>query len=120
MIKIVPESRKDVLIAEAQGKLTNYDYKEILIPRLEFIINNYGKARLLLDMSDQFQGWKASALWEDTHFGLSHKNSFEKMGIIGGPLWVKWGAKIISLMISAEVKNFPVEDRQKALEWIVS
>ncbi|MBN2616297.1 MAG: STAS/SEC14 domain-containing protein [Bacteroidales bacterium] len=120
MIKIVPESKKNVLIAKAEGKLTNRDYTEILIPRLEFIINNYGKARLLLDMGDQFQGWQASALWDDTRFGLTHKNSFEKMGVIGGPIWIDWGMKIISLMISGEIKSFPIKDRQKAMDWIVT
>jgi SpoIIAA-like len=58
----------------------------VLIPRLELIIREYGKARLLLDMGD-FHGWEAAAMWDDTRFGLTHRNDFEKMGVIGGPGW---------------------------------
>ena len=42
-------------------QLTDQDYKEVLIPRLESIIHEYGKARLLLDMGDEFQGWEVAA-----------------------------------------------------------
>ncbi|MBN2638955.1 MAG: STAS/SEC14 domain-containing protein [Bacteroidales bacterium] len=120
MITILPESHKNILIVQAGGKLTDSDYQNILIPRLEFIINNFKKARLLLDMGDQYEGWEATALWEDTHFGLKHKNDFEKMGVIGGPKWVDWGMKIISLVIQGEIRNFPIEKRAEAMKWIVS
>ena len=120
MIQVYPESKGNVLVLGATGKLTDQDYKEVLIPRLESIIREHGRARLLLDMSKDFHGWEAAALWDDAYFGLRHRNDFEKMGVIGGPKWVEWGLKIATLAISGEIKTFSPEQREEALGWINS
>ena len=118
MIKVDPASMGNVLILGAEGRLTDQDYKEVLIPRLEVIIRAHGRARLLLEMGKDFQGWEAAALWDDAYFGLRHRNDFEKMGVIGGPKWVEWGLKIAAVAISGEIKCFSPEEREEALRWI--
>ena len=52
MIKVLPDSEGNILVLKALGKLTDQDYKEALIPRLESIIHEHGRARLLLDLCD--------------------------------------------------------------------
>jgi hypothetical protein len=118
MIEIRPESQGNILVLKATGKLTRRDYKEVLIPRLESIIHEHGKARLLLDMGDEFQGWKAMALWDDIHFGLKHRSDFEKMGVIAAPRWVGWMLKLGSVLISGELRTFSPTDRAAAVAWI--
>ena len=118
MIKVLPESKANILVLSAMGKLTDKDYKDVLIPRIELIIREHGNARLLLDMGDEFHGWDAAALWDDAHFGLTHRNDFEKMGVIGGPKWVEWGLKIAALAISGEIRSFSSIEREEALRWI--
>lgn len=118
MIKVLPESKGNILVLSAVGKLTDQDYKDVLIPRLESIIREHGKARLLLDMNDEFDGWEAAALWDDAHFGLTHRNDFEKVGVIGGPKWVESGLKIAALAISGEIRSFSSSERKEALRWI--
>ncbi len=118
MIEVSPDSNGNILILKAADKLTDSDYKDVLIPRLETIIEDYGKARLLLDMGDEFHGWEAAALWDDARFGLTHRKDFEKMGVIGGPKWVEWGLKIGSLAMSGEIRSFSSSEREEALRWI--
>jgi hypothetical protein len=118
MIKVSPESKGNILVLRAAGKLTDQDYKDVLIPRLESIIREHGKARLLLDMGDEFHGWEAAALWDDAHFGLTHRNDFEKMGVIGGPKWVEWALEIAKLVMSGEIRSFSSSEREEALHWI--
>ena len=118
MIKVLPESGRNILVLKAVGKLTDQDYKNVLIPRLESIIRDQGKAWLLLDMGDEFQGWEGAALWDDARFGLVHRNDFDKMGVIGGPRWVEWALKLAAILISGEVRSFSPGDREEALRWI--
>lgn len=118
MIKVLPESKGNCLVLAADGKLTDDDYKQVLIPQLEAIINEYGKARLLIDMGDDFHGWEAAAMWDDAQFGLKHRNDFEKMGVIGGPKWVDWAIKIGSFAISGEIKTFESSERDEAMNWV--
>lgn len=118
MIEEMPESEGNVIVLRAASKLTDEDYKKVLIPRLEAIIQEHGKARLLLDMGDEFHGWEPAAMWDDARFGLQHRNDFTKMGVIGGPKWVEWALKIGSLVIDGEIRSFAPEEREQALEWV--
>jgi len=118
MINVLPESKGNILVISATGKLTDQDYKEVLIPRLEAIIHEHGKARLLLDMGDEFHGWEPAAAWDDARFGIAHRNDFEKMGVIGGPGWVDWSLKIGALFIGGEIRNFAADERKEALRWV--
>jgi hypothetical protein len=120
MLEVLPESKGNILVLRAVSRLTDKDYKEVLIPRLESIFKQHGKARLLLDMGEDFQGWDAEALWDDARFGLAHRNDFEKMGVIGGPKWVEWGLKIGALIMSGEIRCFSSSERGEALRWIES
>ncbi len=118
MIKVQPESNKNILVVRGEARLTDQDYKEILIPKLEAIIREYGKARLLLDISEDFQGWEGAALWDDAHFGIAHRKDFEKRAIIGGPGWVRWGLKLGAMVVSGEIRSFSPGERDEALRWI--
>ncbi len=118
MIKVLPESEGNILVLRAEGRLTDQDYKEVLIPRLESIIREHGKARLLLDMGDEFRGWEGAALWDDARFGLAHRRDFEKMAVIGGPKWIEWGVKLAAMVMSGEIRNFSPNEREEALMWI--
>jgi hypothetical protein len=117
MIEVLPESKENILVLRTVGKLTDQDYKDVLIPRLDSIIREYGRARLLLDMGD-FHGWEAAALWDDARFGLTHRNDFEKMGVIGGPRWVEWGVKLAGMVVGGEIRSFSPGESEDALNWI--
>lgn len=118
MLRISKESNGNILVASAAGKLTHKDYKNVLIPRTKSIIREHGKARLLLDMGDDFHGWKPRAFWDDACLGFGNRNAFAKMGVIGGPKWVDWVLKIATLAISGEIRSFPSSEREQALSWI--
>ena len=118
MIEVLPESKGNILVVRAAGKLTDQDYKDVLIPRVDSIIREHGRVRLLLDMGDEFHGWEPAALWDDTRLGLRHRNDFEKMGVIGGPRWVEWGVKLAAMVIGGELRSFSPGKREEALNWI--
>jgi hypothetical protein len=50
MIKISEESEGNVIVIEAEGKLTDRDYRDALIPRIESVIRERGKARVLFEL----------------------------------------------------------------------
>jgi hypothetical protein len=45
MNKVLPESKGNIFILSAVIKLTDQNYKNVLIPRLESIIHEHGKVR---------------------------------------------------------------------------
>jgi hypothetical protein len=118
MIKVLPESHANVLGIEALEKLTDYDYKAVLIPKLDQILTEHGKARILFDMGEEFHGWELAAAWDDATFGVKHRNDFEKCAIVGGPKWVQWATKLGALIMSGEVKTFPSDQLKDAWDWV--
>lgn len=118
MIEVLPQSEGNLLVIKATEKLTNNDYKEVMIPRLEAIIREYGRARFIMDLSTNFHGWEISAAWDDVRFGVSHRNSFERMAVVGGPKCAEWGAKLAKLIMNGELKCFPGNAYNEALEWV--
>ncbi len=120
MIEILPESQGNILGIRASGTLTDSDYKDILIPRLEGIIGEYGKARVLCRMDEDFHGWEGEAMWDDAKFGVAHRHDFEKFAVVGGSRWVEWGAKLGALFMKTELRTFAGDQLQEAWEWIKS
>lgn len=118
MLDVLPESESNLLILHATGKLTDDDYQEVLIPRLEAIIEAHGKARVLIEMSEDFEGWELGAAWEDAKLGVRHRKDFEKMAVVGAPEWVDWGAKIGAQLMSGELRTYDEDDFDDALDWI--
>lgn len=120
MIEIRPESRGNVLAIRGSRKLTAEDYDELLIPSLQGIIKNHGKARLFFEMGQDFRGWNIDAAWRATGFSLKHKDAFEKVALVCGPTWVHWAMKLTSNFVTGDVRTFPCDKRYQALEWINS
>ena len=118
MIEIMPESNGSTLALKATGKLTDADYKEVLIPKIEEIIKQSGKAKVLLYLPEAFAGWEAHAAWDDAKFGLKHRNDFGKLAVVGGARWVEWATKIGAYFMKGEVETFPEAHLREALDWV--
>jgi hypothetical protein len=118
MIEVLPDSQEDVLIVKATGKLTDKDYKEVLIPRLESIFHEHGKARFLVELDDEFRGWEAAAAWDDLRFGLAHRRDFAKMGVVGRSQWIRPVLKLTGWLMCGDIESFFPSECGRALEWI--
>ena len=73
--------------------------------------------RMLIELQD-FKGWTAGALWEDTKFGVRHFTDIERMAIVGDKKWEKTMAAFIKPFTAATVRYFDVADREQAESWI--
>lgn len=117
MITVMKESSGPMLAVTATGTVTGEDYTEVWIPALQKVISDYGKCRALLYMDENFKGWDLKAMWEDTKFGIKHRNDFARIAVVGGPDWVRWGVKLGELMMDCEIKTYEPSQLKEALSW---
>jgi hypothetical protein len=117
MLQIMPESQGYILGVKATGKFTNQDYKEFLIPRLEDLIQEHGKVRVLLYLDGDFQGWELDAIRSEP-FGFQHKDDFQRIAVVGGSWWLSLEMKLVTPFMAGEVRNFSREDLPGAWTWI--
>ena len=120
MIQVMPRSSDRVLGLQASGKLTDADYQDVFIPRLNESLTLHGKLRFLFYLDETFEGWELKAVWDDASWGIKHKNHFVKLGVVGGPKWVEWGLRAGAHMVDAEVKVFGIDELETAWEWVQS
>lgn len=120
MIEIMPESHDNILGMQASGKLTDADYKDVLIPRLEDLVDEHEDARFLYYLDEGFEGWEPGAAWDDAKLGIKLQKGLERMALVGGPKWAQWGMKLDNHLTRAEVKTFPIDELQDAWDWIES
>ena len=118
MIEFMPESKGNVIGIRATGTLTDADYKKVLIPRLEQLLAEYSRLRVILYMDDQFSGWDLTAAWDDATFGLRHRADFEKIAVVGGPRWVALCITFAAFLIAGMIRTFPSDRLQDAWDWV--
>lgn len=114
----IKRAKKKLLIEVSMlGKLTHEDY-ETFVPLIDRALKEAKglEVDLLVDMR-HFRGWEWLAAWDDMKFGLKHRNSFDKMAIVGDKKWEEVSVKMFSHMMKGKSKFF--KDRQKALEWLL-
>jgi hypothetical protein len=115
-IALREEEEGRILQLIVRGKLTRADY-ELFVPEIEGAIEQHGKVRLLVDLED-FEGWSAGAMWQDTKFDARHWNDIERIAVVGEGKMEKGLAMFAKPFTTAEVKFFERTDRARALRWL--
>lgn len=118
MLEVMPESTGKILWLRAGDKLTGQDYREVFIPRLEAVIREHGRVRVLFHLDPNFQGWTPGALWDDLKLDLKHRGAFEKVALVGAPLWADTVMKLFAHFLPGEVRTFLREHLAEAWIWI--
>ncbi|OEU65557.1 MAG: universal stress protein UspA [Desulfovibrio sp. S3730MH75] len=117
MIEIMSESTGNLLAVRATKTLTQSDYTDAWIPALKKIIEEHKKANIVFYMDEEFEGWELEAMWEDAKFGYAHKNDFDRIVVVGGPKWVKWGTEIAGTFMNCKLKTYKIEELAEATAW---
>ena len=120
MIEIMPQSDGNIVGVKASGKLTDTEYKQVLIPKLEALFDQYGELAVLFYMDETFVGWDLEAAWDDASYGLKHRADFSKLAIVGGPAWVEWCVKLSGFLMKGEIRIFAADQLDRAWAWIKS
>jgi hypothetical protein len=118
MLEVMPESTGKILWLRAADRLTDRDYREVFMPRLEAVIREHGKVRVLFHLAPDFQGWTLGALWEDLKIDRKYWNEFEKVALVGASVWADAMMKLFGHFMHGQVRTFLREQLTEAWIWI--
>jgi hypothetical protein len=118
MIEKIPHLPDNVLGFTAKGTVTVNDYESIIIPAVEELFSRLGKVRFLYHLGEDFTGFEAGAMWQDTKLGLKHLQGWEKMAIVSDIEWVRAAVKIFRLVIPGHVRMFHNNELAEATRWV--
>lgn len=108
----------DVIAIEAEGVITAQDYEDVLVPLVAEKRKRHDKLKMLIVLDDDFQGWSAGAMWEDTKFGLKHLTDLSRIAVVSDIGWMRHAVKIFGPLMPAKVRIFPAHDFHAASEWV--
>jgi hypothetical protein len=115
-IKFHEELDGMLLVVQVSGKLSKADY-ERFVPETERLIKQFGKIRVLFEMSD-FHGWELEAVWEDIKFDFKHFTDIERLAIIGDRAWEHAMAVFCKPFTTAKIQYFDLNQSVAARNWI--
>jgi hypothetical protein len=119
MIEKLPESSGNVLGYRIRGKLTEADYRDVLVPEMEKAMKEHPKIRVVWVM-ETFEGWTVGGAWEDLLLGLKF-TAVEKMATVIDESWDEWMTplfQVFTTLTRTELRFFKKERLTEAWEWI--
>jgi hypothetical protein len=119
MIELITQSmRGNVVALAAHGKVSHQDYAQVVIPAVEEKIRMHAKVRLFFHLGEDFAGYTAEALWDDTKIGIQHLTAFEKIAVVTNVVWVKEAVRVFGILVPCPVRVFPNEKLSAAAAWV--
>ncbi len=119
MIELVLESQGNILGIKVRKSLSGRDYADVLVPHLDWIVREHGRARLLFSMEGDVQGLEPESPWQPEQFGLKHKDQIEKMAVAGESPWAEWCLRIGEVLSESRVNAFAPGKWEQAWDWII-
>jgi SpoIIAA-like len=118
MVERIPDLPDNVLGFRAKGTVTAADYESVIIPAVETLFSRRGKVRFLYHLGEDFSGFEAAAMWDDTKLGLKHLAGWERMALVSDVEWIRTALRIFGLAIPGHVRVFHNREIDEAIRWI--
>lgn len=117
---IIFKKINDVLFFTMSGKITDEDYKKVIIQEIEKekeILKDSEKLKLAIVLSDDFQGVSIKVVIDDIIYGFKNRNNFYKIGISGKYYKIQDQlVKLANTMVSGEMKVY--DDSEDMFKWL--
>jgi hypothetical protein len=109
-----------VLGFTAKGTVTANDYESVIIPAVEALFSRQSKVRFLYHLGEDFSGFEAAAIWDDTKLGLKHLAGWEKLAVVSDIEWIRVAIKVFGLAIPGHVRVFHNCELAEAKRWVTA
>jgi len=100
------------------------------IKQLEGLLPALGGGRIqrLLDLTlregavtaEDFDGYSAGALWQDTKIAFKKPGSWEKIAMVSDEEWLRRAIRFMSWLVPGEVNVYSLKDRDRARDWVAN
>lgn len=118
MIEPLPGFPDSVVGIAAHGLVTRQDYIDVLVPAVEQVLKRHDKVRVYYQTADDFTGFDAGAMWEDTKLGITHLTSWDRAAVVTDVAWIRHAVEVFRVLMPATVRVFTTAEAAEARAWI--
>ena len=117
MLTLIDIGADNVLACRIDGKIELDDIERVKT-RVAEILETNEKVRVYVEVGD-LGGISIHAFWEDLKLGFGNLSVFSHKAVVSDTKWMAKVAEIANkLFPTIELKHFPPEKREAAIEWI--
>jgi hypothetical protein len=116
VIRIVERMPPGTIGVEASGRITDEDYRDVLIPAVEAALDT-GDVRLLYVL-DAGSEYSAGAMWADSKLWTKHLKSWSRVAVVSDAEWLERSIHAFGWMMPGEIKVFASGDVDDAKAWL--
>lgn len=117
MIKVIDDMPPGTVGVEAVGRVTEDDYRDVLIPALTAALQRED-VRLLYVLDKDFS-YSPGGMWADTKLWARHLKGWKKVAVVTDADWLENSVKAFGWMMPGEIKVFESDDVVDAKRWLV-
>lgn len=118
-MKLLTDFPDYVVAVSASGQVDADDYEKILVPAINAVLQSQRRVRVLYDLTPEFTGFSAGAMWDDAKLGLAHWKAWERIAVVTDVDWVAHATRMFAFLMPGLIKVFSNAERTDAEKWIV-
>ena len=117
MIRVVENMAPGTIGVEASGRITEEDYRDVLVPTVEAALTT-GDVRLLYVL-DEGAEYSAGAMWADSKLWTKQLKSWSRVAVVSDAEWLERSIHAFGWMMPGEIKVFEPDHVDDAKAWLV-
>lgn len=94
-----------LVVVRARGTLTRADYRH-LTEEVDRLVALHGPIDLIVDLTEDFDGWEPTALLSDLKFDATRQSALRRVAIVGDANWQKAGTTLSAPFFKPPVRWF--------------
>ena len=106
MIRILSGFPENVVAVACEGRVTRKDYDDVLVPAVTAALQRHEKVRLYYEITPQFSGMEAGAIWEDFRVGMEHLLRWERIAVVTDVAWIRHTVNAFRFLLPGKVRIF--------------
>jgi len=118
MIRLLSGFPDNVLAVACEGQVTRKDYEDVLIPAAALALELHPKVRVYYEITPEFAGIDAGAVWEDFRIGMGHLSRWERIAVVTDVGWIGQAVNAFRILMPGTVRVFPISEVDEARRWI--
>ena len=116
MIEIIKGLPKNVVGIAVEGRVTEKDCQDVLMPAIRKSLKRHDKIRLYYELNSRFPG----AAWDDLNVGIEHVPPCERVAIVTDVGWIRYTVKALRFLIPGEIRVFATDRASEGRAWITA
>jgi SpoIIAA-like len=120
MIRTLSGFPENVVAVGCEGHVTRKDYDDVLVPAVIAALQKHKKVRLYYEVTPEFSGMEAGAMWEDFRVGAEHLLRWERIAVVTDVAWIRLTINAFRFLMPGKIRVFAGSDSGAAREWITA